>query len=101
MEVAVNRQAAANPLAAHEPERMHAWWRWANYLSVGQVYLLDNPLLREPLAAAHLTPRLLGHFGTVLGRTLSTCTSIALSKRGTSASLSSPVPGMVKKCSRS
>lgn len=47
--------------------RMHAWWRAANYLSVGQVYLLDNPLLREPLKIEHVKPRLLGHWGTTPG----------------------------------
>jgi xylulose-5-phosphate/fructose-6-phosphate phosphoketolase len=47
--------------------RMNAWWRAANYISVGQVYLLDNPLLREPLRIEHVKPRLLGHFGTVPG----------------------------------
>lgn len=46
---------------------MHAWWRAANYLSVGQVYLLDNPLLREPLKREHVKPRLLGHWGTTPG----------------------------------
>ena len=46
---------------------MHAWWRAANYLSVGQIYLLDNPLLREPVTMAHVKPRLLGHFGTTPG----------------------------------
>ncbi|NHZ90780.1 phosphoketolase [Massilia sp. CCM 8733] len=44
-----------------------AWWRAANYLSAGQIYLLDNPLLRVPLAPAHLKPRLLGHWGTTPG----------------------------------
>ncbi|MBM4407251.1 MAG: phosphoketolase family protein [Chloroflexi bacterium] len=44
-----------------------AWWRAANYLSVGQIYLLDNPLLREPLAPEHVKPRLLGHWGTTPG----------------------------------
>ena len=44
-----------------------AWWRAANYLSVGQIYLLDNPLLREPLRAEHVKPRLLGHLGTTPG----------------------------------
>jgi xylulose-5-phosphate/fructose-6-phosphate phosphoketolase len=44
-----------------------AWWRAANYLSVGQIYLLDNPLLREPLAIEHVKPRLLGHWGTTPG----------------------------------
>ena len=47
--------------------RIDAWWRAANYLSVGQVYLLDNPLLREKLTKAHVKPRLLGHWGTVPG----------------------------------
>ena len=49
---------------------LDAWWRAANYLSVGQIYLLDNPLLREPLVAEHVKPRLLGHFGTVPGLNL-------------------------------
>jgi xylulose-5-phosphate/fructose-6-phosphate phosphoketolase len=44
-----------------------AWWRAANYLSVGQIYLLDNPLLREPLCREHVKPRLLGHWGTTPG----------------------------------
>ena len=47
-----------------------AWWRAANYLSVGQIYLLDNPLLREPLDARHVKPRLLGHWGTSPGLNL-------------------------------
>ncbi len=59
--------ATAGPLAPDELASMDAWWRAANYLSVGQVYLLDNPLLREALTAAHIKPRLLGHFGTVPG----------------------------------
>jgi xylulose-5-phosphate/fructose-6-phosphate phosphoketolase len=46
---------------------MNAYWRAANYLSVGQIYLLDNPLLREPLRAQHTKPRLLGHWGTTPG----------------------------------
>ena len=48
-------------------ERLDAYWRAANYLSVGQIYLLDNPLLREPLEPEHVKPRLLGHFGTTPG----------------------------------
>ncbi|WP_228545835.1 phosphoketolase family protein [Microcella flavibacter] len=48
-------------------ERINAWWRAANYLSVGQIYLLDNPLLREPLLPEHIKPRLLGHWGTTPG----------------------------------
>src|SRR5690606_39912777 len=43
------------------------WWRSANYLSVGQIYLLDNPLLREPLTRDHVKPRLVGHWGTTSG----------------------------------
>ena len=46
---------------------LDGWWRAANYLSVGQIYLLDNPLLREPLAIEHVKPRLLGHWGTTPG----------------------------------
>jgi xylulose-5-phosphate/fructose-6-phosphate phosphoketolase len=49
---------------------VHAWWVAANYLSVGQVYLMANPLLREPLRVEHIKPRLLGHFGTVPGLNL-------------------------------
>src|SRR5882762_3527007 len=49
---------------------LHRWWRAANYLSVGQIYLLDNPLLREPLEAEHVKPRLLGHWGTTPGLNL-------------------------------
>ncbi len=59
--------ALADADRSAELDRMNAWWRAANYLSVGQVYLLDNPLLRETLSAAHIKPRLLGHFGTVPG----------------------------------
>ena len=53
-----------------ELRRLDAFWRAANYLSVGQIYLLDNPLLRAPLAPEHVKPRLLGHFGTVPGLNL-------------------------------
>jgi xylulose-5-phosphate/fructose-6-phosphate phosphoketolase len=55
------------PLSEEEVGRIDAWWRACNYLSVGQIYLLDNPLLREPLKAEHVKPRLLGHFGTAPG----------------------------------
>ena len=58
------------PLDADELARLDAWWRAANYLSVGQIYLVANPLLREPLRAEHVKPRLLGHFGTVPGLNL-------------------------------
>ena len=56
-----------SPLSDHELEAMNAWWRAANYLSVGQIYLLANPLLREPLRPEHIKPRLLGHWGTTPG----------------------------------
>ena len=46
---------------------IHGWWRAANYLSIGQIYLLDNPLLQEPLRPEHIKPRLLGHWGTTPG----------------------------------
>ncbi len=54
-------------LGPEDLEALHAWWRAANYLSVGQIYLMDNPLLREPLRAEHIKPRLLGHWGTTPG----------------------------------
>jgi xylulose-5-phosphate/fructose-6-phosphate phosphoketolase len=55
------------PLSDGELRRIDAYWRAANYLSVGQIYLLDNPLLREPLRPEHIKPRLLGHWGTTPG----------------------------------
>jgi xylulose-5-phosphate/fructose-6-phosphate phosphoketolase len=54
-------------LSGTELDLLDAYWRAANYLSVGQIYLLDNPLLKEPLRAEHVKPRLLGHFGTTPG----------------------------------
>ena len=57
-------------LSEQELGLVDAYWRAANYLSVAQIYLLDNPLLREPLQAEHVKPRLLGHFGTVPGLNL-------------------------------
>src|SRR6202795_1829390 len=57
----------ALPLTAEEVRRMNAYWRAANYLSVGQIYLYDNPLLREPLKIEHVKRRLLGHWGTTPG----------------------------------
>ena len=58
---------SSGPLSPEEQRRLHAYWRAANYLSVGQIYLLDNPLLREPLKIEHIKPRLLGHWGTTPG----------------------------------
>lgn len=57
----------AQPLSASEWQTLDAWWRAANYLSVGQIYLLDNPLLEAPLTRSHIKPRLLGHWGTTPG----------------------------------
>jgi xylulose-5-phosphate/fructose-6-phosphate phosphoketolase len=58
---------ASEPLTEDELRLLDAYWRAANYLSVGQIYLLENPLLREPLQPEHVKPRLLGHFGTTPG----------------------------------
>jgi xylulose-5-phosphate/fructose-6-phosphate phosphoketolase len=58
------------PLSPDELRRIDAYWRAANYLSVGQIYLLDNPLLAEPLRPEHIKPRLLGHWGTTPGLNL-------------------------------
>jgi xylulose-5-phosphate/fructose-6-phosphate phosphoketolase len=60
----------AGPLTRTELDAIHGWWRAANYLSVGQIYLLDNPLLTEPLRPEHVKPRLLGHWGTTPGLNL-------------------------------
>lgn len=59
--------AAAGPLSEVELDLLDAYWRAANYLSVGQIYLLDNPLLRRPLTPDDIKPRLLGHWGTSPG----------------------------------
>jgi len=60
----------SHPIKAEELRLIHAWWRAANYLSAGQIYLLDNPLLLEPLKLEHIKPRLLGHWGTTPGLNL-------------------------------
>src|SRR5258708_22581682 len=57
----------AKALSDKEQALMDAYWRAANYLSVGQIYLYDNPLLKKPLAKEHVKPRLLGHWGTTPG----------------------------------
>lgn len=59
---------APTPLAPEVLQRLDAYWRAANYLSVGQIYLRDNPLLREPLQLAHIKKMLLGHWGTTPGQ---------------------------------
>src|SRR6185436_10635351 len=63
-------KGGAEPLSSNELKRIDAYWRAANYLSVGQIYLLANPLLREPLKLEHVKPRLLGHWGTTPGLNL-------------------------------
>ncbi len=59
--------SAPRPLSPEQLDLIHAYWRAANYLSVGQIYLMDNPLLAEPLRPEHIKPRLLGHWGTTPG----------------------------------
>ena len=61
------REVQDKPLSSTELDRIDAYWRAANYLSVGQIYLLDNPLLHDPLTVEHIKPRLLGHWGTTPG----------------------------------
>ena len=63
----MNNQTTGLPLSDDELQKIDAYWRAANYLSVGQIYLMDNPLLKEPLSIEHIKPRLLGHFGTTPG----------------------------------
>ena len=58
---------AGTALSKNLLAKIHAYWRAANYLSVGQIYLLDNPLLKQPLKSEHVKPRLLGHWGTTPG----------------------------------
>src|SRR5262249_1432795 len=66
----VTMSQAPMPLSADELTRMHAYFCAANYLSVGQIYLRENPLLREPLRREHIKARLLGHWGTTPGLNL-------------------------------
>src|SRR5882762_6511749 len=63
-------QITRQTLQPRQLEKIDAYWRAANYLSVGQIYLLDNPLLRRPLKREHIKPRLLGHWGTTTGLNL-------------------------------
>ena len=60
-------RAPLTPLSQEELHSINAYWRAANYLSVGQIYLMDNPLLKKPLKPEHVKPRLLGHWGTTPG----------------------------------
>src|SRR5258708_29881087 len=63
----IPRRNIEKPLSKEELRKINAYWQATNYLSVGQIYLLDNPLLREPLTLKHIKPRLLGHWGTTPG----------------------------------
>jgi len=63
-------QSNKNVLSRQQLEQIHAWWRAANYLSVGQIFLMDNPLLEQPLKQEHIKPRRLGHWGTTPGLNL-------------------------------
>ncbi|RLA50438.1 MAG: phosphoketolase [Gammaproteobacteria bacterium] len=65
--IASNFTVGERPLSADELRLIDAWWRAANYLSIGQIYLRDNPLLKQPLSLDHIKPRLLGHWGTTPG----------------------------------
>ena len=61
------KERSAKALTAKQLSLIDAYWRAANYLSVGQIYLYANPLLKEPLSEEHIKPRLLGHWGTTPG----------------------------------
>jgi xylulose-5-phosphate/fructose-6-phosphate phosphoketolase len=67
-DTAIRTRTERGPLSDADLERIDAYWRAANYLSVGQIYLYDNPLLRMPLEPQHIKPRLLGHWGTTPGQ---------------------------------
>ena len=67
---AKNMAEIDKPLSSDMLQKINAYWRAANYLSVGQIYLFDNPMLKEPLKLEHVKPRLLGHFGTTTGLNL-------------------------------
>jgi xylulose-5-phosphate/fructose-6-phosphate phosphoketolase len=69
MAITAGDRSVASRADAAELDHLDAWWRAANYLAVGQIYLLDNPLLTQPLRPEHVKPRLLGHWGTTPGLT--------------------------------
>jgi len=62
------QKADTLPLSKELLRKMNAYWRAANYISVGQIYLYANPLLKEPLTMAHVKPLVVGHWGTVPGQ---------------------------------
>src|SRR5690349_5202328 len=67
MHTTASEHLTNNSLSETDLKQLDAYWRAANYLSVGQIYLLDNPLLKEVLQLKHVKPRLLGHWGTTPG----------------------------------
>src|SRR5262245_4663066 len=69
------RKAPTVPLTDEQLRCMQCYWQAANYLTIGQIYLQDNPLLRRPLRMEDIKPRLLGHWAPRLARTSSTCIS--------------------------
>ena len=69
-EIETESTVKGSPLTTDDLNRIHAYWQASNYLAIGQIYLLDNPLLQEPLKLAHIKPRLLGHWGTTPGLNL-------------------------------
>lgn len=76
----------SHPLTSEEAHQLNSWWRAANYLSVGQIYLMNNPLLRKPLSRDDVKPRLLGHWGTTPGLTfLYAHANRAIKQRGLNA----------------
>jgi xylulose-5-phosphate/fructose-6-phosphate phosphoketolase len=79
-------------LGSDELRKMDAYWRAANYLSVGQIYLYGNPLLREPLTLAHVKPPVVGHWGTVPGQNFIYVHLNRVIKKYDLNMLSSPVP---------
>src|SRR5215208_4769871 len=68
MDSSVSELRGNAPVSVELLAKMDSYWRAANYVSAGQIYLFDNPLLKEPLQAKHVKPRLLGHWGTVPGQ---------------------------------
>src|SRR4051794_7959536 len=66
----IGEPRSTGPLSPEELRNTHAYWRACNYLAAGMIYLRDNPLLREPLAEAHVKRRLLGHWGASPGLSL-------------------------------
>src|SRR3989449_1174855 len=91
--VSAKPHESKQPLFPEELRKLDAYWRAANYLSVGQIYLYDNPLLREPLRPEHVKPRLLGHWGTTPGLNFIYCHFTRLIKKHDLKVIYIPGPG--------